>query len=94
MAGAVQQVKSARPMVVSIFAVFFLINVLLLTLALLHAFKEGEAPRLLPEDLGMGVRLLILAVGLGASWGLGHWMYKQLVDMSHESKTPYESAGR
>jgi len=79
MASAVQQAKRS-PMVVAIFGVFFLINVLLLALALLAAFKEGKAPQLLPEDVGMGVRLLLLVIGFGASWGLGHWMYRQLVD--------------
>jgi hypothetical protein len=80
MAVAIPKPKNVRPMIAAVFGLFFLMNILLFVLALLAAFKGDQAPKVLPADLGMGVRLLIFVLGLGASWTLGRWLYMQLVD--------------
>jgi hypothetical protein len=77
---AVYKQKNVRPMIAVIFGLFFLMNILLFVLALLAAIKGGKAPQILPADVGGGVRLLIFILGLGASWGLGRWLFMQLID--------------
>ena len=76
---AISQTKSVRPMITAIFGLFLLFNVLLLVVALLAAFK-GVTVKLLPEDTGLGVRLLIFAVGFAVSSALGRWLYMRLID--------------
>jgi len=79
MSAAVSQAKNVRPMITVIFGLFFLFNVLLLVLALLAAFKGVTVP-LLPENVGLGIRLLIFAVGVGVSSALGRWLYMRLIE--------------
>ena len=86
---AVYKPKNVRPMIAVIFGLFFLMNILLFVLALLAAIKGGKAPQVLPADLGGGVRLLIFVLGIGASWGLGRWLYMQLI----EGEIPVAEAG-
>ena len=86
---AVDKPKNVRPMIAVIFGLFFLMNVLLFVFALLAAIKGGKAPQILPSDLGGGVRLLIFILGLGASWGLGRWLFMQLI----EGEIPVHEAG-
>lgn len=74
------QPKDVRPMVGTVFGLFFLMNVLLFVVALVAAIKGTNAPQVLPEDLGGGVRLMIFLLGLGASWGLGRWLFMQLME--------------
>jgi hypothetical protein len=81
--------KNVRPMIASIFGLFFLLNVLLFVFAVLAAIKGGAAPQLLAPDTGGGVRLLIFVLGLCASWGLGRWLFMQLI----EGEIPVAEAG-
>jgi hypothetical protein len=80
MATAAVERKNVRPMIAVVFGLFFLMNIFLFILALMAALKGDQAPQVLPADLGIGVRLLIFLLGLGASWALGRWLYMQLVD--------------
>ena len=85
---AVSQGKNVRPMITAIFGLFLLFNVLLLVLALLAAFKGVEVD-LLAEDIGLGVRMLIFLLGLGASWALGRWLFMRLI----EGEIPVNESG-
>ena len=89
MAAEIPAGKNVRPLIAAVFALFFLINVLLFVFALLAALKGEQAPQLLPSDVGTGIRILIFLLGLGASWALGRWLYVQLV----EGEIPVTEAG-
>ena len=34
----------------------------------------------IPEDVGLGIRMLIFLVGAGLSWALGRWLYMRMVE--------------
>jgi len=68
-----------RTMVTVIFSIFFLLNVLFLVLALFTAFGHGKSFTL-PDDLGMGVRMMIFLAGAAVSWFLGRWLFLQMVE--------------
>jgi hypothetical protein len=72
--------SNVRTMVTVIFGVFFLLNVLLLVMAIWAAFGGGGKATLIPDDLGMGVRMMIFLVGAGISWFLGRWLFLQMVE--------------
>jgi hypothetical protein len=80
MAYAAPKAKSVQLMVAIVFGLFFLMNILLFVLALLVALKGDHAPQVFPADTGTGVRMLIFIIGLGVSWGLGRWLYMQMVE--------------
>ena len=69
-----------RAMVTVVFGAFFLLNVLLLVMALWAAFGGGWKAALIPQDVGMGIRLTIFLVGAGVSWFLGRWLFLQMVE--------------
>ena len=79
MSTATDTVRNVKPVIITVFGVFFILNVILLALGLLVAFKD-QHPMILPEDTGMAVRILIFLVGAGLSWALGRWLYHQLID--------------
>src|ERR1039458_3200759 len=72
--------KSVRRNVGSVFALFFLINVVLVVLALVAAFAGKHPFTIFPEDTGSGVRLLVLASGAALSWAIGRWLYVQMLE--------------
>ena len=74
-----QQVKDVKPLIISVFAIFCLANVMLLAISLLLAFKNSKL-QLIPEDVGLGVRILIFLLGAGLSWALGRWLYMRMVE--------------
>lgn len=74
-----QAVKDVKPLIVSVFTIFCLANVMLLVISLLVAFKNSKL-QLLPEDVGLGVRILIFLLGAGLSWALGRWLYMRMVE--------------
>ena len=71
--------QNVKPVIITVFGLFFILNVILLVFGLLVAFKNQQ-PMILPEDTGMAVRLLIFIVGVALSWALGRWLYTQLID--------------
>jgi hypothetical protein len=71
--------KDVKPLIISVFTIFCLANVFLLTVALLVAFKKTKV-QLVPEDIGLGVRILIFLVGAGLSWAIGRWLYMRMVE--------------
>jgi hypothetical protein len=85
---AQQGAKDVKPLIIAVFTIFCLANVFLLTISLLVAFKHSKL-QLVPEDIGLGVRILIFLVGAGLSWALGRWLYMRMVE--GEIKVP-ESA--
>ena len=74
-----QGVKDAKPLVVAVFTVFCLANIFLLVISLLIAFKNSKYQPI-PEDVGLGIRMLIFLVGAGLSWALGRWLYMRMVE--------------
>jgi hypothetical protein len=74
-----QVAKNVKPLIVTVFTVFCLANILLLVVSLLVAFRDSKL-ELLPEDVGLGVRILIFAVGAALSWALGRWVYMRMVE--------------
>jgi len=74
-----QAVKDVKPLIVSVFTIFCLANVMLLVISLLVAFKNSKL-QLIPEDVGLGVRILIFLLGAGLSWALGRWLYMRMVE--------------
>ena len=74
-----QDVKDVKPLIVSVFTIFCLANVMLLVISLLVAFKNSKL-QLIPEDVGLGVRILIFLLGAGLSWALGRWLYMRMVE--------------
>jgi hypothetical protein len=76
---AQQGVKDVKPLVVAVFTVFCLANIFLLVISLLIAFKNSKFQPI-PEDVGLGIRMLIFLVGAGLSWALGHWLYMRMVE--------------
>ena len=79
MSTATENVKNVKPLIITVFGVFFILNVILLSMGLLVAFKNQQ-PMILHEDTGAAVRILIFLVGTGLAWALGHWLFLQLVD--------------
>lgn len=76
---AQQGVKNVRPLIIAVFTIFCLANIWLLVVSLLVAFKNSKL-QLLPEDSGLGIRLLIFLIGAGLSWALGRWLYMRMVE--------------
>jgi hypothetical protein len=76
---AQQSAKDVRPLVVTVFTVFCLANICLLVISLLIAFKNGKFQPI-PEDVGLGIRMLIFLVGAVLSWTLGRWLYMRMVE--------------
>ncbi len=74
-----QGVKDVRPLVVTVFTVFCLANIFLLVISLLIAFKNSKLQPI-PEDIGLGVRVVIFLIGAGLSWALGRWLYMRMVE--------------
>jgi hypothetical protein len=74
-----QGVKDVRPLVVTVFTVFCLANIFLLVISLLIAFKNSKLQPI-PEDIGLGVRVIIFLIGAGLSWALGRWLYMRMVE--------------
>ncbi len=72
--------SSVRTMIGMIFGLFFLMNVVLLILALWFAFAHDGKAMILPTDLSMGVRLVIFAAGTALSWFLGRWLFLQMIE--------------
>jgi len=85
---AQQGAKDVKLLIIAVFTIFCLANVFLLTISLLVAFKNSKL-QLIPEDIGLGIRILIFLVGVGLSWALGRWLYMRMVE--GEIKVP-ESA--
>jgi len=83
-----QNAKNVKPLIIAVFTIFCLTNILLLAISLLVAFKKSKL-QIIPDDVGLGVRILIFLVGAGLSWALGRWLYMRMVD--GEIKVP-ESA--
>ena len=71
--------KNVKPVIITVFGVFFILNVILLSLGLLVAFKHQQ-PMIFPEDTGMAVRLLIFIVGAALSCVLARWLYHLLIN--------------
>jgi hypothetical protein len=76
---AQQGVKDVRPLVVTVFTIFCLTNIFLLVISLLIAFKNSKL-QAIPEDIGLGVRVVIFLIGAGLSWALGRWLYMRMVE--------------
>jgi hypothetical protein len=76
---AQQGVKDVKPLVIAVFTVFCLANIFLLVISLLIAFKNSKLQPI-PEDVGLGVRMLIFLIGAGLSWALGRWLYMRMVE--------------
>jgi hypothetical protein len=76
---AQQGVKDAKPLIIAVFTVFCLANIFLLVISLLIAFKNSKFQPI-PEDVGLGIRMLIFLVGAGLSWALGRWLYMRMVE--------------
>lgn len=74
-----QVAKNVKPLIVTIFTVFCLANIFLLVVSLLIAFRDSKV-ELLREDVGLGIRILIFAVGAALSWFLGRWIYMRMVE--------------
>jgi hypothetical protein len=76
---AQQGVKDVKPLVIAVFTVFCLANIFLLVISLLIAFKNSKLQPI-PEDIGLGVRVVIFLIGAGLSWALGRWLYMRMVE--------------
>src|ERR1035441_2890586 len=76
---AQQNVKDARPLIVAVFTVFCLANIFLLVVSLLVAFKNSKFQPI-PEDVGLGIRMMVFLIGAGLSWMLGRWLYMRMVE--------------
>jgi len=72
--------SSTRRMISVFFGVFFLMNVMLLVMAIWSAFGGGGKAVLLPGDLSMGLKLTIFVVGTAVSWILGRLLFLQMVE--------------
>ena len=72
--------SSVRNMIGLVFGLFFLMNVVLLILAIWSAFARDGKAMILPVDLSMGVRLIIFAAGAALSWFLGRWLFLQMIE--------------
>jgi hypothetical protein len=71
--------KKVKPLIIAVFTIFCLTNILLLAISLLVAFKNSKL-QIIPEDAGLGIRMLIFLVGAGLSWALGRWLYMRMVE--------------
>jgi len=71
----------ARWTLATVFTVFLLINVVVLTLAFLAQLRNdpSKLPPHLGEEVSVGVRLLVIAIGAVFSWFLARMLFKHLV---------------
>ncbi|MCX6625125.1 MAG: hypothetical protein NTY38_29510 [Acidobacteria bacterium] len=80
MASTEVQKKAVRRNVAIVFALFLLFNVALLALALAAAFGQAQPLALFPEETGVAVKIIVALLGAALSWGMGRWLYLQMLN--------------